>query len=663
MSSVNHDALTAGTTPRRTRVRYHPLLAFLGSMNLAITLLVAVGLASVIGTVLQQNQPYQDYLIKLGPFWFEVFHALGLYDVYTAPWFLLLVGSLVTATCVCLLRHTPTVLQEMRQFRLHQQARSLRALSQHGEWTSTLPPEAFADRVTSVLRRLGYRVRIKRHGQALLVAGLAGASNRLGYVFTHLAIVLICIGGVADSNLLLKLQAWTGQVQAETRLRPLAEMPARSRLPAAGGAFRGSITIPEGDRANAVLLPLGEGFVLRDLPFELRLLAFRVERYASGEPRAYESDVALFAPGMEEPLQATVGVNRPLSHGGYTIYQASFTDGGSALALTAWPLRGDGNDPFAFDGQVFEPQGLRLGDARYTLEFTHFESHNIQPGVGDIGPSLSYLLRNADGQALEFENTMYPVDMDDGRYFLSGVRGSRGEPFRYLHIPADHRDSPGRFHALLTVLRGDAAELAVARGVGVLLEELGMQDPRLRRQLELTGHELLARVPTQGYRAASAFRTADGASGLLHELPAHLLDAVLEQAYRLALEENGENPQRRLTTEDAAFLQHSVATLPALQRYGAPVFLQLNGFQQKQASGFEITRTPGKPVVYTGFLMLVAGIYLMFFVRYRRIWCWLESNDDGSSRVLLAGQSPRDRLGFEQHFGLLQRNLANRRLD
>jgi cytochrome c biogenesis protein len=66
------------------------LLEFFGSMNLAITLLLTVGIASIVGTVLKQNEPYQNYISKFGPFWFEVFNSLGLYDVYSAAWFLLI---------------------------------------------------------------------------------------------------------------------------------------------------------------------------------------------------------------------------------------------------------------------------------------------------------------------------------------------------------------------------------------------------------------------------------------------------------------------------------------------------------------------------------------------------------------------------------------------
>lgn len=59
-------------------------------MNLAITILVAIAFAfaSDIGTALQQNQPYNDYIIKFGPFWHEIFLSIGLYNIYGAIWFL-----------------------------------------------------------------------------------------------------------------------------------------------------------------------------------------------------------------------------------------------------------------------------------------------------------------------------------------------------------------------------------------------------------------------------------------------------------------------------------------------------------------------------------------------------------------------------------------------
>ena len=79
-------------------------------MNLAVTLFVALALASVIGTILKQNEPYQNYIVKFGPFWHGVFARLGLYDIYSSGWFILILAFLVTTTSICLYRNTPRVL-------------------------------------------------------------------------------------------------------------------------------------------------------------------------------------------------------------------------------------------------------------------------------------------------------------------------------------------------------------------------------------------------------------------------------------------------------------------------------------------------------------------------------------------------------------------------
>ena len=112
------------------------LFLFLGSMELAITLLLTLAIASVIGTVLQQNQPYADYVIKFGPFWFEVFEQLGLYDVYSALWFLAILALLVISTSVCVIRHFPAMAKEMWQLRTNVQKKSLKAMHHSAQWQS-----------------------------------------------------------------------------------------------------------------------------------------------------------------------------------------------------------------------------------------------------------------------------------------------------------------------------------------------------------------------------------------------------------------------------------------------------------------------------------------------------------------------------------------------
>ena len=120
---MNTEAITADRpAARQPKRRRTPVwLEFLSSMPLAITLLVVVAITSIIGTVLQQNQPYNDYIIKFGPFWFEFFRTLQLYDVYHAVWFLAILAFLVVSTSVCVYRNTPGMLREMREWRADMQ--------------------------------------------------------------------------------------------------------------------------------------------------------------------------------------------------------------------------------------------------------------------------------------------------------------------------------------------------------------------------------------------------------------------------------------------------------------------------------------------------------------------------------------------------------------
>jgi cytochrome c biogenesis protein len=68
-----------------------------------------------------------------------------------------------------------------------------------------------------------------------------------------------------------------------------------------------------------------------------------------------------------------------------------------------------------------------------------------------------------------------------------------------------------------------------------------------------------------------------------------------------------------------------------------------------QASVFQLTRAPGKKVVYLGSLLLVLGIFSMFYVRERRLWFWLKDTDRGT-RVVMAMSSARKTLDFEKEF-------------
>jgi len=181
------------------------LLRFFGSMNLAIILLVTIAIASIIGTVLRQNEPYQNYIIKFGPFWHQFYKTLGLYDVYSSAWFIFVLAFLVVSISICVTRNAPQIIQSMRRFRLDIQENVLLNMANNASWKTKIQLQTLQQELCHYLRSLGYRVKISTKDEQCTLAAMKGASNRLGYLLTHIAIIIICVGGLLDGNLSLKL--------------------------------------------------------------------------------------------------------------------------------------------------------------------------------------------------------------------------------------------------------------------------------------------------------------------------------------------------------------------------------------------------------------------------------------------------------------------------
>jgi cytochrome c biogenesis protein len=82
--------------------------------------------------------------------------------------------------------------------------------------------------------------------------------------------------------------------------------------------------------------------------------------------------------------------------------------------------------------------------------------------------------------------------------------------------------------------------------------------------------------------------------------------------------------------------------------YGAPVYLQLDDFTEIKASVLQVTRSPGKSVVYLGCLFLVLGVFSMFYIRERRLWIWIKDGADDAkgNRSADGHEHPAQDAGF-----------------
>ncbi|NOY61650.1 MAG: cytochrome c biogenesis protein ResB [Gammaproteobacteria bacterium] len=649
------------------------LLEFFGSMNLAITLLVAVAIAAVIGTVLQQGLPYKDYIVKFGPFWFDVFKELGLYNIYGSAWFLTIVAFLLTSTAVCIYRNAPIIYRDMTHFRVNVQEKSLRAFHLKAQWVANHSSEDTLKIALAYLKSRGYRIHQKAHEKHTVVAAMKGEANRLGYLFTHAAIVVICIGALIDSNIPLKIAEFRGEVQPETRNIDARQVPEVSRLSAAeNSAFRGNISLPEKTYTDFVNLYVGEGYLIQELPFTIKLQDFRIEHYASGQPKSFESDLIISAPNRP-PLMQTIAVNHPLSYDGYTIYQSGFGDGGSLLHLNVWPLdRSATSAPETVKVAVYDSEPLQLESVTLSLELGDFRRNNIQPvtaaqedGDGpkfqDIGPSFTFKLRRPDGRAREFLNYMAPVLRNGRYYFLSGVRDSVAEEFHYLAVPVDEQGGMTRFMHLLELLHNPRqVSEAALRAANHFLHETQIDGELLPNSVARSIERLVTLFATGGFGAVTDHVLSTVPEPRQEEVGSayvRLLRSALKNLYIDVLVREGLAPEVGLSNAEKQFFDDAVNAIDGISPFGAPAFLQLARYEEIQASNLQVTVAPGRDTVYVGCVLLVVGIFMLFYLSHRRLWVMVTQGESGQTRVVFAGSGNRNTADFEQEFEAMRADL------
>ncbi|MBI1423816.1 MAG: cytochrome c biogenesis protein ResB [Gammaproteobacteria bacterium] len=660
--------MTTEQTQAVSGSRRSVILDFLGSMNLAITILVIVAIASVIGTVLQQNQDYNDYIIKFGPFWHEYFKFLRLYDVYGAMWFLLLLAFLVTSTSVCIYRNVPTMLQEMRNFRLNSQLKALRTMENAQTWQVEQDEQTLMDRLRRFLSVNGYASRVKQHEDRVVIAGMRGKFNRIGYLMAHMGIVVICLGAFLNAKFDLTVREWLGKLKLVPNsavIQDIRDVPAISTLkPGEAFAFRGNSQIPEGKSVNYTILNIRDGWVLQQLPFSIELKQFRVEQYNTGQPKSFESDLVIHDSRLKEPLKKTISVNHPLVYRGYNIYQASFGDGGSHLTMKLWPFYDAKLRTLDLTGTVGENRTLDTMHGQMTLEFADFKKFNVFPAPKDdpqhrkfenFGPSIIFRVRDDKGVAKEYVNYMSPVKLGGRYFFITGTRNSVSEDYRYIHIPADDKFTVDRFMKFEAALNDAPRVTRIARDtVDRLMQSAPSNQTEMKATIVKSMVDLADRFLFGGYEAIDAqIRkiTSDSAQQQkMADAYTKVLTSLLQAVYSDVLKDEGVKSEKDITPAQERFYFDAVEALRQIYLYGSPFYVQLTDFQQVQQSTLQVTRSPGNIVLYLGCAMLIAGVFLLFYVSHQRLWLVLYRDEAGTQQLLFAGSGNRNASDFRTHY-------------
>ncbi|RNF30841.1 cytochrome C biogenesis protein ResB [Massilia aurea] len=665
----------------------------ISSMRFAISLLTIISIASVIGTVLKQNEPMPNYVNQFGPFWFEIFDRLGLYNVYSSWWFLVILVVLIVSTALCVVRNTPKMLRDMRSWRENVRVDSLRNFHHKAEWQAPLARAALAEQSALRLRHAGYATKIVEKDQAILVSAKKGAGNKFGYIFAHSSIIVILLGGMLDSELPVRIQQWFFGKTPFTGSGMIAEIPAQHRLGTGNPSFRGNTAIAEGQTSHTAILNQPSGVLVQELPFGIELKKFHIEFYSTGMPKLFASDVVVHDLENGHKFESTIKVNHPLIYKGIAVYQSSFDDGGSKLRLTGFPMTGASAASFPIEGEVNGATELKFGKDSYAVEWSGFRPFNVENvaqgndarAVGkntgfnaqlsatlgkasgaaadpdankdlkNVGPSVQYKLRDHTGQAREYMNYMQPLTLEGAQVYLAGVRSNPSENFSFLRIPSDERYGVGDWMRLRAALSDPAArQEAAARYASRALsaEQRG-------------GGALAGQLKDSAARTLDIFAGGDGRGGFvgvarfLEQIPQaeqekaagifmKMLNGALWELWQVAREKNGDAAAKP-TDENGRFLQLATNALSDSFLYGAPVYLQLDDFTEVKASVLQMTRSPGKNVVYFGCLLLTLGVFAMFYIRERRVWIWVR-DVDGGAEALMAMSTQRKTLDFEREY-------------
>lgn len=335
-TEVDEDGLTAddtgiaGSRSRRSASETAPPGGLLGSlkfawavltsMRTAIILLLLLAVAAIPGGILPQRPSnalaVTTYLTdhpKIGPF----LNAIGMFDVYHAPWFSAIYLLLFVSLVGCILPRTAVYLRAAKA-PAATPPRAVQRLSGARTYSSQGDPDDVLTRAETLLRKRRYRVR--RVGDT--VCAERGYTRELGNLTFHVALLgVLCAIGYGS---LLGFSGTAIVVEGQGFSNTLTQYDDIS----AGAAFTGDLD-----------------------PFTVKLDAFHVSYETgpvqTGAARDFRADVTVTDP--KGTRSQTLQVNQPLTIGSTKVHLVGH---GYAAMVTVR----DGNGNIAYSGPVvFQP--------------------------------------------------------------------------------------------------------------------------------------------------------------------------------------------------------------------------------------------------------------------------------------------------------------------
>lgn len=273
---------------------------FLHSKKLGLVLILALGLFTLLGTILTQApsgartspEAWASWVEQVRPKyggWTDILAAAGLFTVFSSWWFVATTVLLSVSIVACTTHRLPRLWAAATRPHVHVRD----AFFEHARLRTTVPlsldADAAAARVRDRLGRQRFRVLADDAPGSLYADRFRWAP--FGTAIAHLAFIVILVGVLVSSL----------------------------------GGFRDEdFSVTTGYTRE----------VGHDTGLALTLTSFTDDYYPDGRPKDYASDVVL-SRGGQEVARHTIRVNDPLRYDGVTFYQASFGTAAELLITDA----------------------------------------------------------------------------------------------------------------------------------------------------------------------------------------------------------------------------------------------------------------------------------------------------------------------------------------
>jgi cytochrome c biogenesis protein len=273
------------------------LWRFFISMRTGLLLILALGLLSLVGTLLVQAPPgmssdpqaYASWLTSVKPKyggWTTVFDKLGFFSVFTSIWFKAITVLLTTSVLACSVNRAPRLWKQA----FHPRTRMSETFFTHAPLRASVlvpaGPDETMDYAREVLKSRRFRTVSDPDNEELSLYADRFRWGPFGTVMAHLSFVVILLG--------FFLSATTGFKNTQ-------------------------FIVPVGSTAQ-----VGNGTGL-----SVKAMAFNDAYYPDGSPSDYASDLVLYKNGAQVDRQ-TIRVNHPMKRDGVSFYQSFF---GEAAAV------------------------------------------------------------------------------------------------------------------------------------------------------------------------------------------------------------------------------------------------------------------------------------------------------------------------------------------